>query len=149
MLSGMPAAFTNIACFVDDSDSARRGLDEAVRLHRTGPSRLSVVHVVSPPPWPVVVGSALGGLMNDPEALIGAGREWLSSVADGIEGAEPVVLYGHPAEEAARFLTDNGCDLAVATSHRGAATRSLLGSFASYLAHHAPCAVLLVPPAGG
>lgn len=145
----MSAPYENIACFIDDSESSQRGLAEAVRLHRMGPSRLSVVHVVSPPPWPVMMGSALGGLTDDPEALIGAGRAWLESVVADIEGAEPVVLFGHPAEEGARFLTDVGCDLAVAASHRGAMARAVLGSFASYLAHHAPCAMLLVPPAQG
>jgi len=142
------APYANIACFVDDSDAARRGLDEAARLRAMGPGRLSVVHVVAPPPWPVVMGSALGGLVDDPEALIRAGREWLESVAAGIEGAEAVVLFGHPAEEAVRFLADAGCDLAVSAAHRGVVARAVLGSFASYLAHHAPCAVLLVPPRG-
>lgn len=141
--------YENIACFIDDSDSSQRGLAEATRLHRLGTGRLSVVHVVSSPPWPVVVGSALGGLMDDPEALIGAGRQWLSSVVHGIEGAEAVVLFGHPAEESVRFLSDTGCDLAVAASHRGAVARAVMGSFAMYLAHHSPCAVLLVPPAEG
>lgn len=149
MLPSMSTPYANIACFLDDSDASRRGLAEAVRLRRMGPGRLSVVHVVSPPPWPVVMGSALGGLMDDPEALIGAGREWLGAAVADVEGAEPVVLFGHPAEEGVRFLTDTGCDLAVAAAHRGAMARAVLGSFASYMAHHSPCAVLLVPPAGG
>ena len=38
-------------------------------------------------------------------------------------------------------------DLAVASAHRGRATRALLGGFASYVAYHAPCPVLLVRPA--
>jgi nucleotide-binding universal stress UspA family protein len=149
MLPAMSAPYENIACFIDDSESAQRGLAEARRLHGLGSGRLSVVHVVSPPPWPVVMGSALGGLMDDPEALIGAGREWLTSVVADIDGAEPVVLFGHPAEEAVRFLTDVGCDLAVAAGHRGTVARAVMGSFASYLAHHAPCAVLLVPSPQG
>lgn len=144
----MSAPYANIACFIDDSNAALRGLDEATRLRAMGPGRLSVVHVVSPPPWPVVVGTALGGLVNDPEALIRAGREWLESVVADIEGAEAVVLFGHPSEEAVRFLVDTGCDLAVSASHRGVVARAVLGSFASYLAHHSPCAVLLVPPSG-
>jgi nucleotide-binding universal stress UspA family protein len=142
------APYANIACFIDDSDAARRGLDEAVRLRQMGPGRLSVVHVVAPPPWPVVIGTALGGLVNDPEALVRAGREWLESVVADIEGAEAIVLFGHPSEEAVQFLTDAGCDLAVSASHRGVVARAVLGSFASYLAHHSPCAVLLVPPSG-
>jgi nucleotide-binding universal stress UspA family protein len=34
----------------------------------------------------------------------------------------------------------------VAATHRGLVERALLGSFAGYLAHHAPCSVFLVPP---
>jgi nucleotide-binding universal stress UspA family protein len=142
----MAAPYAHIACFVDDSDAAQRGLREAIRLRRLGPGRLSVVHVVAPPPWPVVVGTALGGLVDDPEALVGAAREFLEALLEDVPGAEAVVLYGHPAEEACDFLAAAGCDLAVAASHRGALARAFLGSFASYLAHHAPCPVLLVPP---
>jgi nucleotide-binding universal stress UspA family protein len=140
------APFRHVACFVDDSDAALRGLDEASRLARDG-ARLSVVHVVAPAPWPAVVGSALGGLTNDPTALTAAVEAWLGALIEGVDGAEAVVLTGHPTEEAVRFLGEAGCDLVVAASHRGMVSRSVLGSFASFLAHHAPCSVLLVPPA--
>ncbi|MEW6583469.1 MAG: universal stress protein [Actinomycetota bacterium] len=142
----MTPPFTHVACFVDDSDAAQRGLAEAVRIAGGG-ARLSVVHVVAPPPWPVVVGSALGGLVNDPQALAAAAETWLAALVDGVEGAQAVVLSGHPTEEAVAFLEREACDLAVAASHRGVVPRAVLGSFASFLAHHAPCSVLLVPPA--
>ena len=149
MLGLVPTPFDHIACFVDDSDAAQGGLAEAVRLRRLGPGRLSVVHVVAPAPWPVTVGAAFGGLVDDPEALIAAAKEWLGGVVRDVQGAEPVVLVGHPSEEAVRFLEDTGCDLAVTAAHRGAVARAVLGSFASFLAHHAPCPVLLVPATKG
>jgi nucleotide-binding universal stress UspA family protein len=34
----------------------------------------------------------------------------------------------------------------VAARHRGVVERMLVGSFAGHLMHHAPCAVLLIPP---
>jgi len=37
-----------------------------------------------------------------------------------------------------------GVDLLVAGSYRNAFERALFGSFASHLAHHAPCETLLV-----
>ena len=146
MLADVTAPYRHVACFVDDSDAALRRLDEAARLAAAG-ARLSVVHVIAPPPWPVAIGTAMGGLVNDPEVLSAAAQAWLETLAGEVEGAEAVVLTGHPTEEAVRFLTDEGCDLVVAATHRGLVSRTVLGSFASFLAHHAPCSVLLVPPA--
>ena len=141
------APYAHIACFVDDTDAAQRALDEAVRLRSFGEGRLSVVHVVAPPPWPLALGASFGGVLSDPDALAGAAQAWLEELVRPLPGAEAIVLRGHPAEEASRFVAEAGCDLAVAATHRGSVARALLGSFASHLAHHAPCAVLLVRPA--
>ena len=137
--------FAHIACFVDESEAALRGFEEARRLSGEG-TRLSLVHVVAPVPWPVAAGSVFGGVLNDPLAMRNAAEEWLTALADEVPGAEAVLLDGHPAEEAVTFLTESGCDLAVAASHAGRVSRTLLGSFALFLAHHSPCPVLLVPP---
>ena len=76
-----------------------------------------------------------------------AAEMWLEEQVHGREGAEAVLLEGHPAEAAVDWASEAGCDVMVAARHRGRVERMLLGSFAGHLVHHAPCAVCsLIPP---
>ena len=84
-----------------------------------------------------------------------AQEEWLTALAHVTPGAQPVLLDGvmsRPEVEVLSWVERNGVDLIVAASHRGLVARTVLGSFSGYLAHHAPCPVVLIPPpawAGG
>jgi nucleotide-binding universal stress UspA family protein len=141
------ASLDHIACFIDESDAAGRALAHAADLHSLSDGRLSVVHVVAPPSFLVSLGSAVGGSVPfDDRPEMEVALAWLTNRAGEIEGAEPVLLEGHPSSTACEWAREAGCTLIVAASHRGAVERVFLGSFAGYLAHHAPCAVLLVPP---
>lgn len=51
-----------------------------------------------------------------------------------------------PASAVCAWAREHQPDLLVAGAHRGHLKRVALGSFASYLAYHAPSAVLLVRP---
>jgi nucleotide-binding universal stress UspA family protein len=53
----------------------------------------------------------------------------------------------HPPVEAVVWAEANDVDLIVAASHHGAFIRTARGSFAGYLARHASCPVMLIPPA--
>ncbi|MGD9697009.1 MAG: universal stress protein [Thermoleophilia bacterium] len=144
----MTPRIKDIACFIDDSDAARRALDEAADLRAVTGGRLRVVHVIAPPAFLLSMAASLGGApVHDPEIERQAAQMWLAEVARSIEGAEPVLLEGHPPSTACDWARESGCDLMVAATHRGRLERALLGSFAGFLAHHAPCPVLLVPPA--
>ena len=134
--------FGHIAVCVDRSRASAAALDEARRLRRLGPGRLTLVHVVedaaiSPAAWS----------LPDPEQLRRALRRWLGGMARPDEGEEVVLLEGeHPAEAIVEWAEGAGVDLIVASAHRGRVQRALLGSFAAHLAYHAPCPVLLVRP---
>jgi nucleotide-binding universal stress UspA family protein len=137
----------HIACFIDESDAASRALSHAAALHALGDGKLSVVHVVAPPSFLLSLAGAVGGaaVFDDAQELEAA-LAWLTNRAGEIEGAEPVLLEGHPASVACEWAREAGCSVMVAASHRGVVERVFLGSFAGYLAHHAPCPVMLVPP---
>ncbi len=142
-----PAPYQHIACCIEDSPGSRRALDEARRLGSFGQSRLTVIHVA---PSPVVYGESLGMPPEDEIAGVAAG--WLADTVRPIEDAEPVLLSGHPGEAVSAWAREAVPDLLVAGAHRGRIERIALGSFATYVAYHAPCHVLLVrpvPPSAG
>ena len=99
-------------------------------------------HVVAPP---VVYGESLGPPPQD--ELEAVASPWLVEQAARVEGAESVLLHGHPASAVCAWALESRSDLLVAGAHRGRVARLALGSFAGYLAYHAPCPVLLVRPA--
>lgn len=142
-----PIAYQHIACFIDESEAAREGLAHAAALRALSGGRLSIVHVVASPGYLVSFATTLGG-GTVPDAALEreAAGMWLAEQARGIEGAQTVLLEGHPPSTACDWAREAGCDLIVAATHRGLVERSLLGSFAGHLAHNAPCPVLLVPP---
>jgi nucleotide-binding universal stress UspA family protein len=121
----------HIACCVDESEASALTLREARRVRDQGPGRLTLVHVAFGPP-------------RDAAPPCPA---WLAAAA--AEGAgDPVVLtnLGVPAAAVAEWAAGARVDLIVASAHRGVRERILLGSFAGYLARHAPCSVLLTRP---
>jgi len=86
--------------------------------------------------------------VHDTEVEKEAAEMWLAEEARAV-GGEGVLLEGHPANTACEWAADGDVDIMVAATHRGLVERALLGSFASYVAHHAPCPVFLVPPGQG
>jgi nucleotide-binding universal stress UspA family protein len=139
--------YAHIACFIDGSDAAAHALDHADGLRALTGGRLSVVHVVAAPAFLVSLAAGIGGAaVHDPELEREAATMWLDEQVRDREGAEAVLLEGHPASAACDWAAEQGVDLMVAARHRGLVERTLLGSFAGHIAHNAPCPVLLVPP---
>lgn len=135
------APYEHIACCIEDSAGSRRALAEAQRLRAFGPGRLTLVHVA---PRSVISGESLGSQpQDDLEAVASA---WLTEQTRRIDGAEAVLLFGDAASAVCVWARDAGPDLLIAAAHRGHLQRFVLGSFAGYVAYHAPCAVLLVRP---
>lgn len=137
----MTAPYAHIACCVDDSEGSARALAEARRLHALGDGRLSLVHVAT-------AGMMFAGTpeapLTDVVDAVNSSRLWLADLAAGVPGAEAVLLEGDPPGAVVQWARDEGADLLVAASSRGFLERLLLGSFATHLARHAPCSVLLV-----
>ena len=140
-------SFAHIACCIDDSEAAARALAHADALRALSGGRLSVLHVIPSPAFLTALAAQLGGAPVHDSALEREAAEmWLTEQLRGREAAEAVLLEGHPAEAAVDWAREAGCDVMVAARHSGVIERVLIGSFASHLAHNAPCPVLLIPP---
>lgn len=142
----MSLPYRHVACCIDGSDAGAGALREARAVADAADGSLSVVHVIAPPHFVVSLAAGLGGApVHDDATEREAARLWLAGAAEEVRG-DPVLLEGHPASAASEWAAEAGVDLLVAASHRGLVERSMLGSFAGYLVHHAPCAVLLTKP---
>ena len=149
----MPGPFERIACFIDQDESSEMVLAEALRLREFGDGHLVVAHV-APEPLDLVVGP-YGYLVAEsgPDSwhmftarkdFHSQARRWIEARAERAQ-AEPVLLSGYPPRAACEFARGEGIDLIVAAAHHGRVRRAMLGGFASYVAYHAPCPVLLMP----
>ncbi len=140
----MPAPYGRIACFIDEDPASAVVRDEAVALRAQSPGDLFLVHVARSA-WPLY--GELVAATYPVEEVYAAARTWIEEQAAAVPGATPVLLEGWAPGVACDFLARERIDLAVAAAHRGRLARTLLGGFASYIAYHAACPVLLVRPA--
>ncbi len=138
MSKGVP--FRHIAVCVDDSEPSRRALEEARTLAEVGADKLSIVHVAQWPLNHVVMGYAE---VPDPTDTFIRAERWLNDLVASAGEGNAVFLKGYPPAAVCEWAEKAAPDLIVAASHRGIIDRLLLGSFANYVAYHAPCEVLL------
>ena len=134
---------SNIACCVDGSDAARLALEAAVRLRdQLGAERLDIVHVVPP--------AVYFGVYYPPESTAPPETpNWLIEFGKQTPNCNVVMIdsfSNFPPAAAIRWADQESVDLIVAASHQGAFRRMTVGSFAGYLAYHASCPVMLIPP---
>ncbi len=74
------------------------------------------------------------------EAYERARRQLLEKV-EGLDGVNPEIVKGHTARTIIDFATDNAVDCIVIGSHKPDLSDYFLGSTASRVVRHAPCAV--------
>ena len=127
----------------DFSDASREALDVAAKFCRS-PAQLHVVHVVAPlPPMaPGVVWSTFdeGDAAEHARKSL---RETLQS--SGLEAAAAEVRIGDPGQAIVDIASDRSADLIVIPTHgRTGIRRFLMGSVATRVVQHAPCAVLVL-----
>jgi len=133
---------------VDGSDGARRALEWAVAEGSIRKARLEAVHVWH---YPYL---AAGPLTPEPipstDAIASAARAELDRAVAAVDAGElaapieRIVMCGGAA--ASLLEVAKGADLLVVGSRgRGAFAGLLLGSVSQEVAHHAPCAVVIVP----
>jgi nucleotide-binding universal stress UspA family protein len=139
----MPAPYEKIAVFLEEGPAAERALAEAAALRALSPGELHVVHVAARP-YPLFAG--LSGYLPLVEEDTSHAESWLEERTREIPAAVGVVLRGWPPAVACEYVAEHGIDLLVAGAHRGIVERAMLGGFASYVAYHAGCPVLLVHP---
>jgi nucleotide-binding universal stress UspA family protein len=135
---------------VDGSDQSVRAAKVAAGLARSHGSKLHVVTVVRPPEgWWGVVGSP-----PPADALVASMEKAQRSVLDttvgsiDVSGLDVVATeeIGDPASALSAYCEQVGAGLLI-VGRRGAGMveRLVLGSVADRLAHHAPCALMIVP----
>jgi nucleotide-binding universal stress UspA family protein len=142
--------YKRIMVAVDGSDTAERGLQEALALARDQKARLAIAHVIDI----VVVNGAEDFSETYMDNLRDFARETLekarkSAQAAGIEAevqSPEIVTSGyHVADKIAELARDWKADLLVVGTHgRRGVSRLLLGSVAERIVRMAPCALLLV-----
>ncbi len=120
-----------------------RALDSAVRLRdQLGADRIDIIHVVPP--------AVYFGVYYPPESTAPPETpDWLIGLGEQTPDSRVVLIdsfSNYPPAAAIRWANDEHVDLIVAASHQGAFRRMTVGSFAGYLAYHASCPVLLIPP---
>ena len=135
----MERPYTRIACCVNRDPMASKVIEEARAL--AGGEPFSVVHVVAPPHTLVAGPFAYVAPVVE---LRAEAETWLADLVSDLPQVERVLLEGSPARELCAWARDNGMDLIVAAAYRSRMERAMLGGFASHIAYHAPCSVLLV-----
>jgi nucleotide-binding universal stress UspA family protein len=142
--------YNRIMAAVDGSDTASRGLQEAIKLAKDQQAKFSIIHVID---LVVVFGAG-----QFPGVYIGATRELAhetierarkSAIAAGldpeIQSPEIVTSGYHVAETIAQAASDWKADLLVVGTHgRRGVSRWLLGSVAERIVRVAPCPLLLI-----
>ncbi len=134
---------------IDGSDAARRGLRWALDEGRARHAAVDVVHAWQTP----YVGSGDPfAAAFDPVMFEEAARLALDATVDGEDASglpqppERILVHGGAAP--AILETAKGADLVVVGSRGlGGFSGLLLGSVSHHVAHHAPCPVVIVPPA--
>jgi nucleotide-binding universal stress UspA family protein len=151
-------AFRHLSAPVDGTAEGERALPLALALAGRLGARITLVHVVPPPPLPIDDAGAVIGLAADttPKATTAA-DEYLTDLARRTAArpvhvppvsVETALLDGDPADAIAAHARRAGVDLVVMPTHaHGAVTRALLGSVALHVVRRSGVPSLLVPPA--
>jgi nucleotide-binding universal stress UspA family protein len=150
------ATYKRILVPIDDSQTARRGLKEAIALATEQKATLFLVHVVHDFPLMLKM-SAARDFELDRGALCTHGRrprEDAKALAHSL-GLEVETQFAEPtrgrvSDAIVAEAKNSGCDLIVIDTHgRRGIGRALLGSDAENVLRHSPVPMLLVRDAAG
>lgn len=131
----------------DFSELAERGLAVAGALARSGPSQLTLVHVLDAmhPAIPAAAFAEEKLSRHERHAALSSYRA--EHLADLTDVATEVEVEGSPADAICRLAAT--ADLVVLATHgRTGLSRLLIGSVAERVVRHAPCATLVVRARG-
>ena len=142
--------YTTIVVGTDGSKSARVAVHHAAYLASCAGARLHLVTAVSA--TPIGVGPDMVHALPPTwvDANVDAAKETLEAIEKDVRdlGVDVTthIAQGEPAESLLRYCDDHDADLLV-VGDKGmhGPRRFLLGSVANRCAHHACCAVLVVP----
>lgn len=142
--------YQRIMVAVDGSETAQRGLQEAIKLAKDQKARLAIVHVID-----IVV---VSGAEEFSETYIDSMRDYgrntveqarqaaqAAGVETEVQSPEIFTSGYHVADKIAQLAGDWKADLLVIGTHgRRGVNRFLLGSVAERVVRVAPCPLLLI-----
>ena len=144
--------YKSVVVGTDGSSTARGAVLTAVALARSMDARLHIVCAHDPGPTAVAMASAPGVavILGDVETAATAHVEQVLEEARAAAVAEGVDVTGHaavgaPGAALVKVAVEEGADVVVVGNRGMRGVRRILGSVPNHVAHHAPCAVLIVP----
>ncbi len=135
----------------DFSDNAKVAVTEAAHLAQSTDSKLILLHVISPLPWPVTDALVVESHPKLQQEVRKGAEEQLrelrnSSVPDGVP-CELFVTEGYPDEQIVKIADQRGIDtLVMATQGHSGLDRFFLGSTTEKVVRQAHCTVLVAKP---
>lgn len=123
-----------------DSERDVSGPLKLARLLATPEAKITLLHVVEHIPGYAITYMPVDYLAEARKAI----REELDMLAATVPGATGVVIEGHSGRSILDWAEVNKPDLIIIASHRPGMQDLLLGSTASQVVRHAPCAVHVV-----
>lgn len=143
--------YRNILVPIDGSDTATRGLREAIKLAKEQGSRIRIIHVInevaaiSPHLYGLRFQRILEGMRVNGAGLLEEGRALVEAAGVPVE-SKMVETFGVPAGE---YVVDAAnewpADLIICGTHgRRGLRRIVMGSDAEFILRHSPVPVLLV-----
>lgn len=143
--------FTNILVATDDSESARKAVDTAIKIAKLNNAKLYAIHVIAPGEVAVTQHDPRdpGWKKQMKENHEAQGREATAYARNAGKTAnvtvEPVVLEGNPADEIVNFAEENDIDLVIiGTLGKTGIKRFLLGSVTENVVRHSKKPVLVM-----
>jgi universal stress protein A len=141
----LPLHLESILVPLDLSDLSLASLRYAVPLARQFGARITLLHVVEPPPPVAALPFSLTVEARDPHWARRRLEEIRALEVSGEIDARTVVRHGCVFDQILSVARDERVDLIVTTTHGHTGLKHLLmGSTAECIVHGAPCAVLVV-----
>ncbi len=137
--------YEKVAVAFDGSEGARRALEAALRIARSGNKQLAMVFVHEMPRYP----GAPSETNEEQEAAESAFQQLKGDAAEAAARNQVELRaerrVGHPAQGLVEYVKEAGVDLLV-IGHSGHSKLwgTFLGTTADKVVRHAPCSVLVV-----
>lgn len=142
--------YSSIVVGTDGSASSRDAVQHAATLARATGATLHIVHAYRLPSTAMMAAPEMATLVAGADGdAADAARSLVDGIADKLE-ADGITVERHtvgaPAADAICMVADKaGADVVVVGNKGMKGARRVLGSVPNSVAHHASCAVLIVP----
>lgn len=132
---------------IDFSRASQAALDHAIPLAQSFGGTISLLHVISPPAYPMEMGHVPVDLAVMEQSTLEAAekklRSWAAKLPPDLQG-DVLVRSGLPGDVITAVARKQRSDwIVIATQGRTGLQRLLLGSTAEHVVRHASCPVLV------